>query len=80
MSRLLNHTMPTWLFAEAIGRMKEMDYDREVVAVGTVRHDISLVNASFFRCTDRASWLALALETLFWRGLRLQHDPERGVL
>ena len=34
--------MPSWLFAETIVRMKEMDYDREVVAIGTVLHDIGL--------------------------------------
>jgi hypothetical protein len=30
--------MRSWLFAEAIARMKEMDYDREVVTIGTVLH------------------------------------------
>jgi hypothetical protein len=39
---LFNHAMRSWLFAEAIGRMKGIDYDREVVAVGTVLHDIGL--------------------------------------
>jgi hypothetical protein len=39
---LFNHAMRSWLFAEAIGRVKELDYDREVVAVGTILHDIGL--------------------------------------
>jgi len=39
---LFNHAMRSWLFAEAIGRAKEIDYDREVVAIGTVLHDIGL--------------------------------------
>jgi hypothetical protein len=39
---LFNHAMRSWLFAEAIGRMKGIDYDREVVAIGTVLHDIGL--------------------------------------
>ena len=39
---LFNHAMRSWLFAEAIGRMKGIDYDREVVAVGTLLHDIGL--------------------------------------
>ena len=39
---LFNHAMRSWLFAEAIGRTKEIDYDREVVAIGTILHDIGL--------------------------------------
>src|SRR5215471_9267842 len=38
---LFNHAMRSWLFAEAIGRMKGA-YDREVVAIGTILHDIGL--------------------------------------
>ena len=39
---LFNHSMRSWLFAEALGRVKNFDYDREVVAVGTILHDIGL--------------------------------------
>jgi hypothetical protein len=39
---LFNHAMRSWLFAEAIGRLKELDYDQEVVAIGTILHDIGL--------------------------------------
>src|SRR5262245_46629189 len=39
---LFNHAMRSWLFAEAIGRARQMDYDREVVAIGTILHDIGL--------------------------------------
>jgi hypothetical protein len=39
---LFNHAMRSWLFAEAIGRVKGMNYDREVVAIGTILHDIGL--------------------------------------
>src|SRR6185369_7589750 len=31
-----------WLFAETIGRIKGIDYDHEVVAIGTILHDIGL--------------------------------------
>jgi len=41
-SYLFNHAMRSWLFAEAIGRAKGVDYDREVVAIGTILHDIGL--------------------------------------
>ena len=37
--------MRSWLFAEAIGRVKGIDYDREVVAIGTVLHDIGLTSS-----------------------------------
>src|SRR5258707_13177724 len=40
---LFNHAMRSWLFAEAIGRIKGIDYDREVVAIGTILHDIGLI-------------------------------------
>src|SRR5262245_46278106 len=39
---LFNHAMRSWLFAEAIGRVSGIDYDHEVVAIGTVLHDIGL--------------------------------------
>ena len=39
---LFNHAMRSWLFAEAIGRVKAVDYDHEVVAIGTILHDIGL--------------------------------------
>jgi hypothetical protein len=39
---LFNHAMRSWLFAESIGRIKGIDYDREVVAIGTILHDIGL--------------------------------------
>jgi hypothetical protein len=39
---LFNHAMRSWLFAEAIGRVRGIDYDHEVVAIGTILHDIGL--------------------------------------
>jgi hypothetical protein len=39
---LFNHAMRSWLFAEAIGRIKGIDCDHEVVAIGTILHDIGL--------------------------------------
>jgi len=39
---LFNHAMRSWLFAESIGRVKGIDYDHEVVAIGTILHDIGL--------------------------------------
>jgi hypothetical protein len=42
---LFNHAMRSWLFAEAIGRTREMAYDHEVVAIGTILHDIGLTSS-----------------------------------
>ena len=39
---LFNHAMRSWLFAETIGRIKGIDYDREALAIGTILHDIGL--------------------------------------
>src|SRR5262245_27423728 len=39
---LFNHVMRSWLFAETIGRIKGIDYDHGVVAIGTILHDIGL--------------------------------------
>jgi hypothetical protein len=39
---LFNHAMRSWLFAELIGHTKKIGYDGEVVAVGTILHDIGL--------------------------------------
>jgi hypothetical protein len=39
---LLNHAMRSWLFAVKIGQSKGIDCNFEVVAVGTILHDIGL--------------------------------------
>jgi hypothetical protein len=39
---LFNHAMRSWLFAEATGRVKGLAYDGEIVAIGTILHDIGL--------------------------------------
>jgi hypothetical protein len=39
---LFNHAVRSWLFAETMGRIRGIDYDREVVAIGTLLHDIGL--------------------------------------
>jgi hypothetical protein len=39
---LFNHAMRSWLFAARIGQLRGIDCDQEVVAVGTILHDIGL--------------------------------------
>ena len=39
---LFNHVIRSWLFAARIGQMQNIEHDAEVVAVGTLLHDITL--------------------------------------
>ena len=39
---LFNHTVRSWLFAATVGQLKNIDCDLEVVAIGTILHDIGL--------------------------------------
>ena len=39
---LFNHALRSWLFAELLGHTRGINFDREVVAVGTILHDIGL--------------------------------------
>jgi hypothetical protein len=39
---LFNHVVRSWLFAERLGQLRSIDHDAEVVAVGTLLHDITL--------------------------------------
>jgi hypothetical protein len=39
---LFNHSIRSWLFAAKIGQLKGIDCDLELVAVGTILHDIGL--------------------------------------
>jgi hypothetical protein len=39
---LFNHAVRSWLFAARLGQLKNIDCDPEVVAVGTILHDIGL--------------------------------------
>src|SRR5262249_57866543 len=42
---LFNHAVRSWLFAISIARAKNIDYDSEVVAIGTILHDIGLTDS-----------------------------------
>ena len=41
---LFNHAVRSWLFAISIARAKNIDFDSEVVAIGTILHDIGLTD------------------------------------
>jgi hypothetical protein len=42
---LFNHVMRSWLFAARLGELQKVAHDAEVVAVGTLLHDITLNEA-----------------------------------
>ena len=42
---LFNHAVRSWLFAAKVGQLKNIDCDLEVVAIGTLLHDIGLTAA-----------------------------------
>jgi hypothetical protein len=42
---LFNHVVRSWLFAARIGHLQQVEHDAEVVAVGTLLHDITLNDA-----------------------------------
>src|SRR5215467_12943371 len=39
---LFNHVVRSWLFAARIGQLRNLEHDEEVVALGTLLHDITL--------------------------------------
>ncbi|WP_245300472.1 MULTISPECIES: hypothetical protein [unclassified Rhizobium] len=61
---LFNHVVRSWLFATRLGQIEGIEHDAEVVAVGTLLHDITL-NERF---------AALAAST--WKG-RTSRGPSR---
>jgi hypothetical protein len=42
---LFNHVIRSWLFAARLGQLKDVAFDAEVVAVGTLLHDVTLNEA-----------------------------------
>jgi hypothetical protein len=42
---LFNHAVRSWLFAVRLGQLRGVAYDAEVVAVGTLLHDLGLTNS-----------------------------------
>jgi len=39
---LFNHVVRSWLFATRLGQLQDIPYDAEVIAIGTLLHDITL--------------------------------------
>ncbi len=66
---LFNHAMRSWLFAAKIGQSKGIDCDLEVVAVGTILHDIGLAAGVSGSNRFEVNGAAAALSFVKERGL-----------
>jgi HD domain len=66
---LFNHALRSWLFAAKIGQLKGIDCDLEVVAVGTILHDIGLTAAVSGSNRFEVNGAAAALSFVKERGL-----------
>jgi hypothetical protein len=66
---LFNHAMRSWLFAVKVGHLKGIDYDPEVVAVGTILHDIGLTAGVSGSNRFEVNGAAAALSFIKERGL-----------
>src|SRR5690348_10482921 len=76
---LFNHAVRSWLFAELTGRTNGIAFDREVVAVGTLLHDIGLTESvpGPHRFEVNGDAVAGAAEGT---GSRRRHDGDRRRL
>ena len=88
---LFNHAVRSWLFAVRLGQLQELNYDEEVVAVGTLLHDLGLTDS----CTgprrfeiegaDAARDFALqngldvSRARLIWDSVALNSTPSIGL-
>jgi hypothetical protein len=88
---LFNHVVRSWLFAAKIGELQKIDHDAEVLAVGTLLHDITLNNrfAGPRRFEVEAADLARSFATerglgstraqLIWDSVALNSTPSIGL-
>ena len=70
---LFNHAVRSWLFAVKIGHLKNIDYDSEVVAVGTILHDIGLTAGVSGPNRFEVNGAAAAASFIKGRGLSSRH-------
>jgi hypothetical protein len=88
---LFNHVVRSWLFATRIGQLENIKHDAEVLAVGTLLHDITL-NKSFAgprRFEVEGADLARSFATdigfdkrraqLIWDSVALNSTPSIGL-
>jgi hypothetical protein len=88
---LFNHVMRSWLFAVRLGQLQAVAHDAEVVAVGTLLHDLGLTNsftgtkrfelegADAARAFAREQGLDDRRVQLIWDSVALNSTPSIGL-
>lgn len=88
---LFNHVMRSWLFATKIAQVRQIEHDAEVVAVGTILHDVTLNEtfagprrfeieaADIVRDFARKAGLAPDRADLVWDSVALNSTPSIGL-
>jgi hypothetical protein len=88
---LFNHSMRSWLFAEAIAQRDGAEHDSEVLAVATLLHDLGLMpayigplrfeveGANAARDFARKQGMSEPRAQLIWDGVALNSTPSIGL-
>ncbi|MGO4739896.1 hypothetical protein AB4099_25335 [Bosea sp. 2KB_26] len=88
---LYNHVVRSWLFAALLGQLRNIHHDEEVVAVGTLLHDVTLnerfngprrfevEGADLARGFARQSGLDERRAQLIWDSVALNSTPSIGL-
>jgi hypothetical protein len=88
---LFNHAVRSWLFAVRLGQLQGIRHDAEVVAVGTLLHDLGLTNSftgqKLFEIEGADAARAFAREQglddrrvqLIWDSVALNSTPSIGL-
>jgi hypothetical protein len=88
---LFNHAVRSWLFAVRLGQLQGIAHDEEVVAVGTLLHDLGLTNsftgqkrfeiegADAARAFAREQGVDDARVQLIWDSVALNSTPSIGL-
>ncbi|MGX5850054.1 hypothetical protein ACWGTO_23535 [Mesorhizobium sp. PL10] len=88
---LFNHVVRSWLFAARIAQLQNIEHDAEVVAVGTLLHDVTLnenftgprrfevVGADLARTFVREGGFDERRAQLIWDSVALNSTPSIGL-
>jgi hypothetical protein len=88
---LYNHVVRSWLFATRLGQLQSIEHDAEVVAVGTLLHDITLNErfagprrfeveaADLARSFAKQGGLGDRRAQLIWDSVALNSTPSIGL-
>jgi hypothetical protein len=88
---LFNHAVRSWLFAVRLGQLQGVAYDAEVVAIGTLLHDLGLTagftgprrfeieGADAARTFAREQGLVEERARLIWDSVALNSTPSIGL-